>query len=148
MRGEYFKTNEDARAILELFSNASLLRDRDSAMHEALFEQSSCGLFQDNSEETRSFVFLPILATDGQSQIGFSGISLKPSYVTAQLLPRTVGEVLSENSSGRRDARPVISIQDEGGHELYVSRSGLRAPRSRLSSKPGLSRLVPEWYRA
>src|SRR5262249_50219992 len=135
---EYFKTNEDARAILEIFNNASLLRASNQTLQNALFEQSSCRFLQDGADGARAFVFLPLLTADGEGEIGFTGIRVKPGFLTEQLLPRATAEALTDNSAGRTEARPVISIVDEAGREAYCSRPGKQPREISLTLSPAL----------
>jgi len=135
---EYFKTNEDARAILDLFNNASLLKASNQTLHDALFEQSSCGLLQDGADGARAFVFLPLLTADGEGEIGFSGIRVRPGFLTEQLLPHAIREALTDSSAGRTEARPVISAADEAGREVYRGGSGQRPREISLTLSPAL----------
>src|SRR5262249_2155680 len=132
----YFKTNEDVRAIVSLFNDAALLSDRTRSLREALFEQSSC-LLQDNSDGARTFVFLPILAADGAGEIGFMGVRVKDRFLTGQLLPGAIAAAI-DASAGHNAAGPGVSIEDEGGREIYISRAGQRPHEINQSFGPAL----------
>jgi signal transduction histidine kinase len=136
---ESFKTNLDAQAVIGLFNNASLLLNGSGqGPRDALFEQSSCGLLQNGSDGARAFVFLAILTTDRASQIGFSGIRLKPSFLTGQLLPRMIAEAATSENGSRSEPGAVVSVLDESGRDVYVNRAGPRHREISLPFSPAL----------
>ena len=136
--GDDFKTNVDARTVIELFNNASLLSGPGQGPRDGLFEQSSCGLLQDDSGEARTFVLLPLLSNDAATEIGFTGVRLRNSFLIGQLLPRTVAGVLNSGGSNGAGPGPVITVVDEKGTGIYASRSGSRPREITMPFSPAL----------
>lgn len=121
---EHFKQAQEVQTVLETYQNAGLLRVPGTSPPRALFEQSSClQLLGESAESAQFFVFLPLQRADGQRQIGFAGITLKPSYVRERLLPQTINELLRD---GGDNSGPTVSVLDEHDREIYANRGGLR----------------------
>lgn len=138
---EHFATSAEARTAIDTYNNASLLRAPAQSTQGALFEQSSCALFPSAGDAAQIFVFLPLLKADGSDQIGFTGITLKDSFIRDGLLPRAIGEALNNVDAGRSDSGTVISVLDENGGVVYASLPG---PKSREISLP-FSPVFRQW---
>jgi signal transduction histidine kinase len=121
---EHFKTSAEARTAIDTYNNASLLRASAQMTQGALFEQSSCALFPDSGDTAQFFVLLPLLRSDGNGQMGFTGITLRNSFIRERLLPQAINDVLQSVEAGRYNTTPVISVRDENNSEVFTSRKG------------------------
>ncbi|HYL97792.1 MAG TPA: HAMP domain-containing sensor histidine kinase [Blastocatellia bacterium] len=131
-----FKTSAEARIAMDTFNNASLLGPSAQTTHGALFEHSSCALFPGSGDADQLLVFLPLFASDGETQIAFAGIALRSNFIREQLLPQVIREVQMDRRATPIESVPVISVFDENHREVYASRSGRNPNEVSLAFSP------------
>jgi signal transduction histidine kinase len=121
-----FKKNADVRNILNAFDEASRMRNFLGASRRFLFRQSDCSeCSADEKAGQKTYIFYPLLNADTQKQIGFAGLVINGNYISGEMLPRTVADVLNIRDTVIPDCADIaVSISGGNGREIFTNSSG------------------------